>query len=72
MSFDNHQAELQAIDSLPTIHKCNSLKLPETRSEDYQEMQEDTVSIWLNFRINAKKIDGLKLGIYSLVNQHRC
>lgn len=53
MSFDNHQAELQAIDSLPTIHKCNSLKLPKTRSEDYQEMQEDTVSIWLNFRINT-------------------
>lgn len=53
VSFDNHQAELQAIDSLPTIHKCNSLKLPETRSEDYQEMQEDTVSIWLNFRINT-------------------
>lgn len=31
------------------MYKWNSLKLPETHSEHYQEMQEDTGSILLNF-----------------------
>lgn len=32
-----------------TKHKCHSLKLLETPSEDYQEMQDEAVSILLNF-----------------------
>lgn len=33
-----------------------SLKLPETHSEDYQDIQEDTVSVLMNFlNIKGKK-----------------
>ena len=42
------------------MHKCHSLKLPETPSEDYQEMQDEAVSTLCNFAKTKHKNSKLK------------